>query len=143
MSCQSAREPGPHDHAGGADGQHQAARCHVEADGPHEIVGDQEKHAEGGEVDGNARGSHDGEIDVAEEGRPDDGLGMAALADQECDEADERQKTQAEARGAAENCHWCGEGEQQRAHPADEQGGAERVEAACRAVPGRGREEAR
>ena len=57
MSCQSAREPGPHDHAGGADGEHQAASCHIEADGPHEIVGDQEKHAEGGEVDGNARGS--------------------------------------------------------------------------------------
>ena len=57
--------------------EHDAADGHIEAHCPHEIVGDQEQHAERGEVDGNAGGVHDGEIEVAEERRPDDRLGVA------------------------------------------------------------------
>ena len=75
--CEPAREPGADDHAAGADGEHDAADGHIEAGDPHEIVGNQEQHAERGEVHGNAGGVHDGEIDVAEERRPDDGLGVA------------------------------------------------------------------
>ena len=57
--------------------------------------------------------------------------------------ADERQQRQAEPECDAEALRGQREGQQQRTHPGNEQGGAEGVEAACRAVPGRGGEEAR